>query len=788
MTTVEKIMADAEALAGPITADAPAGRSPTGEERYLELRMEVETETVPSADPVDWGKAAQLGSQVLREVSKDLFALVYTTHALYKTRGIRGLATGVAALDLCLTRYWDRMFPPVARLKGRIMPLTWFVEHVCPGLKTAEPSRMERGVVEVVHLALVRIRGFCKEKLAAQAPDFDELIGVVEGLVKSAPEKLAGEGDVGEPVSVMDPAEAKPAAVATPGPTASGSTQAEPTLLRAREMVALWLVPIAGPSRGGADPLATREFGLLQREVDKLQGLSPGSVDWARIIELASGILTHDAKDLRVACYLAFALYRKNGLDGLARGLALVAELLDDYWADLHPSLIRLRTRVAPVAWLLEYLEAPLLAHRPASEELPAIDVLDTVLRRFTDIVRGRFGDQAPQLRPVTEAIAQFRMSVVVPPVTPPVVKTEAPRVAPSSTPGPKEPPRPSTQGPSSGAKPKLDLGAPEVSTASGVEKYLKAVGEQMTKAAAEIRGLRSVDPLAYRLLRIGGWLHIHGPIKVGPDGSLGVMGVPEPERQALQAAYSDKKWDDVVARCEKLFVSNRFVLDLHRMTVEALRGLGSDHEPAALGVIVELRNFLNRVPELITATDGRRRPFADDMTRGWIETEVLIRSTPSEPRANGPVVPVVPGVPGVPLRQEENDDQVLTALRAAGKGDALAAALAWVQGSSTPRVRFSRRLSLAELCAGLGDLRLATMLYLGLAQDVKDYRLDAWDPPLAARSLEGLVRAIAGVRPLAQGVEERRIAEDTLGQLTRLDPVKAAELAAEIFAGKLRP
>ena len=116
----ESILKEAEALAAPISAAEPSGKNPAGDERYQELRVEVDKENSPTGEAVQWPRVAELGAQILQKVAKDLLVAAYTAFGLYKTRGLRGLAVGVATLDLLLDRHWDTMFPPLARVKGRM--------------------------------------------------------------------------------------------------------------------------------------------------------------------------------------------------------------------------------------------------------------------------------------------------------------------------------------------------------------------------------------------------------------------------------------------------------------------------------------------------------------------------------------------------------------------------------------------------------------------------------------------------------------------------------------------
>jgi len=78
--------------------------------------------------------------------------------------------------------------------------------------------------------------------------------------------------------------------------------------------------------------------------------------DWNGVAETASAALVSDSKDIRVACHLAEALVRLNGLAGLHQSLTLLLQLTDECWDRLNPPLDPEDpdTRAAPLANMLD--------------------------------------------------------------------------------------------------------------------------------------------------------------------------------------------------------------------------------------------------------------------------------------------------------------------------------------------------------------------------------------------------------------------------------------------------
>ena len=150
------IVSEAETLVAPISAANPSGTNPASDDRYQELRLEVDKENSPSGDPVRWPRVAELGAEILRKVCKDLLVAAYMAFAMFRSRGMQGLAVGFAAFDLLLAQHWETMFPPVARLKGRGTALRWLLEHAHEAVSSYTPKPADGPAIASTTIAALR--------------------------------------------------------------------------------------------------------------------------------------------------------------------------------------------------------------------------------------------------------------------------------------------------------------------------------------------------------------------------------------------------------------------------------------------------------------------------------------------------------------------------------------------------------------------------------------------------------------------------------------------------------
>lgn len=796
MAIAEVFIKEAEALLAPISAAEPGGKNPSADERYQDLRVEVDKENSPTGETVRWPRVAELGSEILTKVAKDLLVAAYAGFALYKTRGMHGLAVAVVAFDGLLDRFWDTSFPPAARLKGRGTALRWLLEHAVAGLASYQPQVADRAAIVALITASKQLRGRAREKLGEHAPSFKEFTDLLESIQQALPpEPKAEPAPADMPARTPDPVPAAsppPPVVSAPPPPVGAPAAAAPPAPPARktpkELAADWLAPIAGGSPAGKDPAETPEYQTVLAEIDKLQSPSGGAIEWRKVVDNADHVLKKQAKDLRVLGHQALARYKLGRLDGLALGLAIFAEVADEYWDTGFPPAARLRGRAGALRALLDQIEPELAAYQPKPEEREAIVLLQDAAKRMRSVVSQRYGDQAPNLRLLLQTIEQLLMTVPEPkPEPPPPPKVEAPPpppkvVAPPPPPPPKiEPPKVESQ-PVPAARPAPPVEVPKATAtapmdpkaAAEVDQFLRKMGEELVKLAHSLRRSRTADPLAYRLLRSGLWIYIAAAPPVQPSGNTGIPGMPEGERTRLEKLHGAGKWADLVEASESLLPTNRFSLDLHRYSADALRNLGPDHEAGLRGLVAEVGALLERLPKIVELKDNGGTPLCSDATRAWLEAEVIGKGggggAPAPTAvAAGPVVVSAPMASGV-------DDGAVAQIKALLKGgkreEGLRQGAGRVQGATSGRGRFLRRVELAEACLDGGEVALARTLYAGLAAEIEAQRLDTWEPELAARCLEGLAKSLPKGQPT-----EKAAVEAVVGKLAGLDPLRAAGL-----------
>lgn len=122
------------------------------------------------------------------------------------------------------------------------------------------------------------------------------------------------------------------------------------------------LTPIPGDSPAGVslryDPLFDRVKEARREDDDLPSGELPAGprklADHALVQRLAGEAIATRSKDLQLAAWLTEAQLRREGYAGLAGGLGLLRDLIDQFWDTLHPELEDgdAELRAAPLDWV----------------------------------------------------------------------------------------------------------------------------------------------------------------------------------------------------------------------------------------------------------------------------------------------------------------------------------------------------------------------------------------------------------------------------------------------------
>jgi type VI secretion system protein VasJ len=779
MSTPEVIASRAAPLLEPIAGAEPGGQNATYDPRYEAVRVELAKLDAPTGGEVEWSRVQTGCHELLTAVTKDFLLASQYAIAMMQIERWGGLAVGIAVLDGMLDKWWDTGFPPVARMRGRGNALDWLVAR----LEIAIPATGVRPDEAAMFETACALWNGLSERAKTRLGDLTPGMGAVtDALAKvrpagssapPPPPPPAAEAPPPAPASDAPPPAATSDAPPAPAPTsdapaADAPTEAPPPpapeppkpepppppadpLAEYVAKAEQWLAPIPGANAAGSEARYEPPYEASRVEVAKLDSVTDNAVEWKTVHENASLLLRTKSKDLLMGAYLAFAKLKQGGIADFCVGLAVLCGLLEKYWDGLFPE--RLRGRAAALAWMVDQLDKALAEIQLQPKDRPVVLALQLAVTRTATLTRERMGHDGPSYAPVAERVQRMLLAV--------------PEPKPAAPPPPPPKPAAPTPAPTAAAAPTPAAAATAApANLDAVATFLQETGRNLVSTGNRIREASRASAAAYRLVRVGLYMHLDAPPPSEAGGKTQIPPLMPAKRQQLDLLDQNGKWEALIDEAEGALGTARFCIDLHRFTHKALERLGEAYAPAARVVVAELRALLTRMPGLLELVARDGTPLCDNDTKSWIAQTVL---------AGG-------GGPAVTTRASggDGDDTKIFAevrgLLTSGKApDAMKMGQARIDAATTERQRFVRRLAFAGTLLEANQALLARGLFAALERELREHHLFAWEPELAARCLEGFVRAI---RLAAKAGARYEDADLVYERLCLVDPGAAARLA----------
>ena len=493
------------------------------------------------------------------------------------------------------------------------------------------------------------------------------------------------------------------------------------------------------------------EYESAQREVAKQEGVTPLPVNWAQVLDFSKTILESKSKDLLMASYLCFALFSLKGYSGLASGLKAYLALVKNYWEDLFPEKRRMRGRTATVTWLTEKLNRAMEKRSPESGEGPAITEAIAALEELDKFFTEQLAREAPDVNIILRILRGHARELEHA-----ATAATAPAAAPVSG---------------------SVAGLVVIASEEDVPKALRPCQVTVFSAAAFIRGKKLEDPRSYRLTRVAAWLTVD-QLPTHKEGITPLTAVPPAVVQKYATYVTEKKYALLISEVEESFSKSPFWLDAHRLTANALEGLGASHAQARQAVINELALFLRRLPEALHLKFSDSTPWANDQTRLWIEQEVMAVKDAGARAGTMNLAAAGEEAPWVVAQTEANQ------LAAKGKiTEALALFHDGYAQSSAQRARFCWGLMQARFCldAGLPHVALPQLEYLD--QMSTRFALEEWEPNLSMEVARVLLVCYAQTAEKNKKLKETQApkVEQLFARICRLDLNAALQMEPKL-------
>ncbi|MGE6319331.1 type VI secretion system protein TssA [Pseudomonas oryzihabitans] len=361
--------------------------------------------------------------------------------------------------------------------------------------------------------------------------------------------------------------------------------------------------PVTADNFAGEDCRYSFEFEWLERVCQNTQTLHHDiTPDWVATVERATAFLREQAKDLRVAVWLSWALQRTEGWAGLEAGLVLLERLVEAYWPVLHPR--KERTRAAAFGWLQARLEGLFDTATLDSLEAPWLQTFSTHLGQLEALLQPRLGEAAPLLLPLVRRLEQQRLR-------------QAPAAAPAALPKEAAP---------IGSIAAVQASQPSLETDKDAHRLLRQLQESTRTLSGWWLRQRSGDHRALRLNRALLWSGIDSLPAHDARGVTGLRGLPADRLRYFQECQAAGDFSLLLGELEVSLTRAPFWLDGQRLAWECLQALGATTSGREIEWPLIL--LLERLPGLEALAFHDGQPFADAQTRVWLSGLTAAKAT----------------------------------------------------------------------------------------------------------------------------------------------------------------
>lgn len=503
-------------------------------------------------------------------------------------------------------------------------------------------------------------------------------------------------------------------------------TLAEPEV---SEFVAEYLEPVQGDSPVGIDAANDEAYFKLNMEFPKTV---PDYKNW---IELSNIILKDKSKDLKVACWLCFALYRTEQLKGFKNGLELVYHLLKKFGNDLYPKNAALKNKAIQflsTSRVTKLIEREDINKSNADEIIRISELLNLIKTECQNILP----ENVPVLQGLQDVIASHAETAKKALTSPSPVPDKKP-VPPSQV---RQEIRQTTT-----TTEREELSVVKVSRPASEDEASIQLRRTLNYFYEVIQNNETVERIpesffAFGIARMLQWSNL-----VLPSAEEKVTSIEAPNdiiRKLIKDWFNENKTDVLIPRVELEFIKDnsefRYWLDAQRYLVQSLEKKGGSYSIAADDIRYHLTRLIKRLPELQNLKfSGGEIPFADKDTIRWINDVIKnaaagTKSTETDSFALTPIVDptydeinkeFVQAVSGLPKNFEENfqlmQEKLSTEERAKGK--------------------FLRRLNLANYCYEAKQYNVAKVNLEELKIMIDELKLGEWEPALSTAVWQSL-------------------------------------------------
>lgn len=501
------------------------------------------------------------------------------------------------------------------------------------------------------------------------------------------------------------------------------------------DVVQEYLEPISDNPPVGNDASNEEEYFVLNMEIQKT------TPDYKKWIELSRIILIEKSKDIKIATWLSFAMFRLEKIKGLVNGLKIIYYYLKNFENNLYPSNANYRSKA------IQFLNQPrffklIEKEKPDSSNAKEFIEADIVLKGIVNECARLFPDNPPVLKFIIEALADHAdtanniLSPSAAKTEQPVAQPQAEKQAETVTKTVTETPAPTKE-----AERPVQQTAPVQQT---VSQPIKVTNENdgiiqlrqiLTQFYEQIVDGNKKDKIPESFFVFGIARQLQWGRLFRPQETDGVTQVEAPNnimQTNIKKWFESAEWDSLIPRVELNFLKadSAFLywFDAHRYVVKALEQKGGNYNLAAQEIKGQLAQLINRIPDIYKLKfKDYTTPFADDDTVKWILDDVMSSAAKGENKDQI----ILPPIMGEDYEQINNEYKQACIELPKNIEVNIASMQKAISSDERRKGKFLRRLNLANYCMQAKMYDLAKVHLTELIGLIDEYNITLWEPAL---------------------------------------------------------
>ncbi|MBM4360639.1 MAG: type VI secretion system protein TssA, partial [Deltaproteobacteria bacterium] len=234
-----------EDLLAPINGGT--GEDVSYDEKFEQVKLEVDKLSSLAGESCNWGQVSTLSEELLLEKSKDFRIACYLACCKMRAGDLKDVLDGLVLVRELMTRYWDKMYPPLNRLRARAGMVGWMSDQSGELVGAIKLKAGDAAMVKCIDEQSVALDQLSREKFAEHFPGMSKIRDGIRNLSRNVPKEA--------PKPPPPPPAAAPAAAA---PVAAPPAEAAPTGAPVAATPAAAAAPVAAaplavaPAGGGA--------------------------------------------------------------------------------------------------------------------------------------------------------------------------------------------------------------------------------------------------------------------------------------------------------------------------------------------------------------------------------------------------------------------------------------------------------------------------------------------------------------------------------------------------------